>query len=61
MSVAVPRVRDILSDRNADMTRVQRTNALKEAKEAVIEELTGMGVYRFQVSFFYTICDVLVY
>ena len=31
------------------MSRVQRLDALKQAKEQVVEELTKQGVYRFQV------------
>ncbi len=49
MALAVPLVKDILSDRNADMSRVQRLDALREAKTQVVEELTRQGVYRFQV------------
>lgn len=49
MALAVPLVKDILSDHNADMSRVQRLDALREAKTRVVEELTKQGVYRFQV------------
>ena len=49
MALAVPLVTDILSERNADMSRVQRLDALREAKTQVVEELTKQGVYRFQV------------
>ena len=55
MTLAVPLVRNILSDRNADMSRVQRLDALKQAKEQVVEELTKQGVYRFQVGLFNTV------
>ncbi|KAL0036610.1 hypothetical protein WJX79_002514 [Trebouxia sp. C0005] len=48
MALAVPLVKDILSDHNADMSRVQRLDALREAKTRVVEELTKQGVYRFQ-------------
>ncbi|DBB10117.1 hypothetical protein WJX82_000225 [Trebouxia sp. C0006] len=48
MALAVPLVKDILSERNADMSRVQRLDALREAKTQVVEELTKQGVYRFQ-------------
>ena len=49
MALAVPLVKDILSERNADMSRVQWLDALREAKTQVVEELTKQGVYRFQV------------
>ena len=52
MTLAVPLVRQILSDSNADMSRVQRLDALKQAKEQVVEELTKQGVYRFQVGLY---------
>ncbi|KAL3159491.1 hypothetical protein ABBQ38_009910 [Trebouxia sp. C0009 RCD-2024] len=47
IAVATPKVQRILSDSNADMSRVQRDAALKEAKEAVVQELTARGIFRF--------------
>lgn len=48
-TIARPKVAQILSDSNADMSRVQRDAALREAKEKVIEQLTQRGVFRYAV------------
>ena len=55
-AAAKPRVARIFSSSNADMSRVQRDAALREAKEEVIKELTQNGIYRFSVGVLIRAC-----